>query len=464
MGAIYNFFFISEEEFDSQGKSRFFAGLLSLLFGVLGFHRLYMKHDLRFFLIFITSIGLGFWCYQSNEWLYFLIWVGWFAFQGLIYWIRALIAPKDSELGYDEFVDFSELAYDERILPKEPVFLPLDRASSKVKKDPITAVLTEEGTKDPNSFKWKKVEFLSLGEEEVQNDSKGIEGKPSSTPVENINYHSNQNNPEQSVFDHKNRVSKAFKGQNPDTLYWVEEEDEFPMDHLTDPVAIKSLDPKILKETTESQLKDYDIQAIKAKSMEANSQIDKVNVSQKKETSSIGITKEGIRKVFRSVPLVKNDKQTKVIVKSPFDQETFKAVNFDSETLDAYELYPTHIAGLKALQVSSPMWSKAQTSQTLIKHFKEMLNIIGKQLAQDPDQITDPENQYLLEFFRNQVVNEQMTRVLQILAVLCENILLSSFLPMDRLSSEDDFDRLRIDLADLYSNEIADYYFSQLQA
>lgn len=485
MRAIYNLFFIPEEEFDSQGKSRFFTGLLSLLFGVLGFHRLYMKHDLRFFLILIISIALGFWCYQDNNWLYFLIWVAWFVLQGILYWIRAIIAPKNSETYDEEYSDdlqendlfTSNLnACDLDPLEPERADSLEDSLGSLTENDEIMMMnpqnesveFNTSDTESSKSFKWERVDLKPIGSIEqskkhLENGLDDFEVQESSDIMAN-----NTNNPLTNETRHSlvarsestPTPSESFKGQNPDTLFWVEEEDEFPMNHLTEPMAMNQRESLYDEETLSE---DIDSMSDLTNSFLTSEEGEK-NFSAGSTIPTHSIPKKAIRQVFRSVPTLNKNEQTKVIVKSPFDQESFKAIHFDSETLEAYELYPTHIAGLKALQVSSPMWSKAQTSQTLIQHFKEMLNLTGKQLAQNLELMEEPENHYLIEFFRHQIANEKMTSVLQLFADLCENILLSNFLSIDRLSTEEDFDQLREILPDILVNQIADYYFSQIQA
>ena len=90
MKTLFNTIFISAEEFRQQEKSPFFAGFLCLIAGIVGYHRFYMKHDLRFILILLITGVMGYIGF-TQSWYYLIGWALWFVFQALIYFVMGMM-------------------------------------------------------------------------------------------------------------------------------------------------------------------------------------------------------------------------------------------------------------------------------------------------------------------------------------------------------------------------------------
>lgn len=88
MKAIFNFLLISPQTFRKQLKSPAFAALLCFLVGPLGYHRLYVKQDRRFFLTLLITIGLGLVGWKLS-WIPLMVWYACFVLEGLIYLIMS---------------------------------------------------------------------------------------------------------------------------------------------------------------------------------------------------------------------------------------------------------------------------------------------------------------------------------------------------------------------------------------
>lgn len=109
MKSIFNTIFISAEDFRQQEKSPFFAGLLCLFTGILGYHRLYMKHDLRFVLILIITGGMGY-LGITQSWYFLLGWAIWFVLQALVYFTMGFIGVHLPRLEETNEVEFGRTA------------------------------------------------------------------------------------------------------------------------------------------------------------------------------------------------------------------------------------------------------------------------------------------------------------------------------------------------------------------
>ncbi|MBG9979884.1 TM2 domain-containing protein [Facklamia sp. DSM 111018] len=105
MQRITNLFFIPADEFYEQEKSPIFAGFLCLIAGIFGYHRLYVKHDLRFLLILLLT-GIFFYLGFTKTWIYLIGWCLWFAMQSLVYFIMNFTKPKRKEVQH-RTIDFS---------------------------------------------------------------------------------------------------------------------------------------------------------------------------------------------------------------------------------------------------------------------------------------------------------------------------------------------------------------------
>ena len=123
------------------------------------------------------------------------------------------------------------------------------------------------------------------------------------------------------------------------------------------------------------------------------------------------------------------------------------------------KLYPTHEAALKAIEEPvTPLWNKETTRIEILTHFKEMINIIGRQLAKQPDLQQDSAYAYLMDFYLDNKVTGPMKLILQTLAGMSENMLLKQYMNLKELSGLQDEAIIQSLLPSDLSDEVLTYY------
>lgn len=94
MKRLFNFLFIPMESFVVQDKNPFLVSFLTLVFGLLGYHRLYMKQTIRWVLACGLTFATIFAWSNWGDGRFFLIWLAYLILQAVVYLIMGFAKPS----------------------------------------------------------------------------------------------------------------------------------------------------------------------------------------------------------------------------------------------------------------------------------------------------------------------------------------------------------------------------------
>lgn len=400
MRKLLNFFYIPAEEFWEQDKSPFFAGILCLLTGVLGYHRLYMRHDRKFFLILLVTGGFVYLAF-NKDWYYLFFWFLFFVLQSLIYFVMSMTNAKDRagealaseetgwqsatieedeedwDYGFEDYIDVVESPYYPDQGDQEADY---DRPHNPSQAPDRTYVRDDRRTHEP------------MTSQEADRDQREATSRPESA----------QPADRQGLYQATTPIDEAgvLSGE-------------------TEP----AFDPGLASQPAGPA---HEAGPSQHESSQPTGPVHEADASQHESSQATGEYRD---------PLLRHkvDKELK--------------------------LYPTHEAALKAIdEPVTPLWNKETTRIEILTHFKEMINIIGRQLAKQPDLQQDSAYAYLMDFYLDNKVTGPMKLILQTLARMSENMLLKQYMNLKELSGLQDEAIIQSLLPSDLSEEVLTYY------
>ena len=383
MRKLLNFFYIPAEEFWEQDKSPFFAGILCLLTGVLGYHRLYMRHDRKFFLILLVTGGLVYLAF-NKDWYYLFFWFLFFVLQSLIYFVMSMTNAKEKA---GEALASEEIGWQ-------------------------SADIEE----DEEDWDYGFEDYIDVVESPYypdQSDQDADYDRPQS-PYQP---------PDQTYVRDDRRAHESMTSQGTDRNQ---------REATSRPESAQPADRQSLYQAT--------------------TPIDEAGIL-------AGETEPAFDPVVASQPA------GPAYEAGPNQHESGQATGEYRDPLLRHrvdkelKLYPTHEAALKAIEEPvTPLWNKETTRIEILTHFKEMINIIGRQLAKQPDLQQDSAYAYLMDFYLDNKVTGPMKLILQTLAGMSENMLLKQYMNLKELSGLQDEAIIQSLLPSDLSDEVLTYY------
>lgn len=380
MRKLLNFFYIPAEEFWEQDKSPFFAGILCLLTGVLGYHRLYMRHDRKFFLILLVTGGLVYLAF-NKDWYYLFFWFLFFVLQSLIYFVMSMTNAKEKA---GEALASEEIGWQ-------------------------SADIEE----DEEDWDYGFEDYIDVVESPYYPDQDANYDRPQSP------YQA----PDRTYVRDDRRAHESMTSQ---------ETDRDQREATSRPESAQPADRQSLYQAT--------------------TPIDEAGIL-------AGETEPAFDPVVASQPA------GPVHEAGPNQHESGQATGEYRDPLLRHrvdkelKLYPTHEAALKAIEEPvTPLWNKETTRIEILTHFKEMINIIGRQLAKQPDLQQDSAYAYLMDFYLDNKVTGPMKLILQTLAGMSENMLLKQYMNLKELSGLQDEAIIQSLLPSDLSEEVLTYY------
>lgn len=383
MRKLLNFFYIPAEEFWEQDKSPFFAGILCLLTGVLGYHRLYMRHDRKFFLILLVTGGLVYLAF-NKDWYYLFFWFLFFVLQSLIYFVMSMTNAKEKA---GEALASEEIGWQ-------------------------SADIEE----DEEDWDYGFEDYIDVVESPYypdQSDQDADYDRPQSP------YQA----PDQTYVRDDRRAHESMTSQGTDRNQ---------REATSRPESAQPADRQSLYQAT--------------------TPIDEAGIL-------AGETEPAFDPVVASQPA------GPAYEAGPNQHESGQATGEYRDPLLRHrvdkelKLYPTHEAALKAIEEPvTPLWNKETTRIEILTHFKEMINIIGRQLAKQPDLQQDSAYAYLMDFYLDNKVTGPMKLILQTLAGMSENMLLKQYMNLKELSGLQDEAIIQSLLPSDLSDEVLTYY------
>ena len=383
MRKLLNFFYIPAEEFWEQDKSPFFAGILCLLTGVLGYHRLYMRHDRKFFLILLVTGGLVYLAF-NKDWYYLFFWFLFFVLQSLIYFVMSMTNAKEKA---GEALSSEEIGWQ-------------------------SADIEE----DEEDWDYGFEDYIDVVESPYYHDQ-------SDQDADYDRPQSPYQAPDRTYVRDDRRAHESMTSQGTDRNQ---------REATSRPESAQPADRQSLYQAT--------------------TPIDEAGIL-------AGETEPAFDPVVASQPA------GPAYEAGPNQHESGQATGEYRDPLLRHrvdkelKLYPTHQAALKAIEEPvTPLWNKETTRIEILTHFKEMINIIGRQLAKQPDLQQDSAYAYLMDFYLDNKVTGPMKLILQTLAGMSENMLLKQYMNLKELSGLQDEAIIQSLLPSDLSDEVLTYY------